>query len=67
MPKQFSQAGKEELALAIILWKDFKSQGKFDIDISMQAIELAKTLNILEIMQKMQAKIPVMEIKPRHI
>ena len=36
---RLSDEGKEEVALMIVLWKEFKSQGKLDIEISRQALE----------------------------
>lgn len=44
--KQLNDAGKQELALALVLWKDFKSDGKMDIDISLQMFSFAKHLGI---------------------
>ena len=41
-----SQAGKEELALAIFLWKEFKRQEKFDVQINLRAIKFADNLGI---------------------
>jgi len=36
--KDLSEAGREELALALLLWKDFKSGGKCDLDITLAAL-----------------------------
>jgi hypothetical protein len=41
-----SDNGKEELALALVLWHDFKLQGKFDAKVCMQALELADMLKV---------------------
>ncbi len=43
---ELSQAGKEELALALLLWKDFKCQGKVDIDFYKQMIQFADGLGV---------------------
>jgi hypothetical protein len=58
-------AGKEELALALILWKDFKSQGKMDIDIMKQTVKFTDMLGITKEFQKMLSKVPPLEIKVR--
>ena len=60
------QAGKEELALAVILWKDFKSQGKMDIEITKSALEMAKHLGVSEEFNGLMSKIPPMKIEPRY-
>jgi len=43
---ELSQDGKEELALALLLWKDFKCQGKFSIDFNIQMLKLADGLGV---------------------
>lgn len=57
--------GKQDLALALILLKDFKSQGKFDSDLLVQIINLAKHLGVFKEYEDLIPKIPPMEIKPR--
>ena len=63
--KQLSDAGKEELALALILWKDFKSNGRFDLDITKIVFELAENLGVKAEFEKLLSKIPPMRIEPR--
>ena len=60
---KLTQAGKEELALAILLWKDFKSQGKMDVEIMKQAQEFAKNLKIEQEFHALHSQMPAMEIK----
>lgn len=60
-----SEEEKEELAVALLLWKDFKTQGKMDVEITKQALQLAKLLNIEEQFDKMHIKLPPMKIEPR--
>lgn len=60
-----SAQGKEELALALVLWKDFKSQGKIDVPIYKQFIDLAKMLGVREEAEAWLSKLPPLEIKPR--
>ncbi len=62
---KLTQAGKEELALAILLWKDFKSQGKMDVEIMKQALEFAKNLKIEKEFHALHSQLPPMEIKPK--
>ena len=64
--KDLSEAGREELALALILWKDFKDGGKFDPDIMLSALEFADILGVRIQMEKLMPKLPPMRIEPRH-
>lgn len=41
-----SQDGKEELALALLLWKDFKCNGRFDVDFNLQMLGLADHVGV---------------------
>lgn len=41
-----SDGGRRELALALLLWKDFKADGKFDPDLVLQMYELADVLGV---------------------
>lgn len=66
MEIKLTKAGKEELAIALILWKDFKTQGKMDMDITIQAITFADKLGIRSEFEDMQIKIPPMKIEPRY-
>ena len=69
MPKKLSdlsEAGKEELAIALLLWKDFKSDGKMDIEVSKVAIDFAQMLGIYEQFNSMMPKLPPMKIVPRY-
>lgn len=63
--KELSQAGREELALALILWKDFKAQGKFDLEIFQQMMGLAAHIGVAKEVDDLLTKIPPLEIKPR--
>ena len=67
MAKVLSQAGKEDLAFALILLKDFKSQGRLDLELSKVITELALELGVLEEFQVLLAKVPRMLIKPREV
>ncbi len=57
--------GKEELALALLLWRDFKSQGRYDVEIIKQMFEFADHLGIRQELDKMMVKLPPMSIIPR--
>jgi len=55
---ELNKAGREELALAIHLWKDFKSQGKMDIEIMKSALRFANELGIKKEFDNMHSKLP---------
>ena len=55
---KLTKAGREELALAIHLWKDFKSQGSMDILITKQALAFADELNVREEFDALHAQLP---------
>lgn len=63
---QMSQAGREELALALLLWKDFKSDGRLDIEISTQAFKFAEMLGVRAEFETLMPKLPPMKIVPRY-
>jgi hypothetical protein len=63
--RELSEAGKEELALALLLLKDFKSQGKMDLEVSMMVIGLADHLGVRAQFDKLMPIVPPMKIEPR--
>ena len=63
--RELSEAGKEELALALLLLKDFKSQGKMDLEVSMMVIGLADHLGVRAQFDKLMPIVPPMKIVPR--
>ena len=62
---QLSEGGKDELATAILLWKDFKSDGKFAPEITLAAIEFAEMLGVADNFNKMLVMLPPVKIVPR--
>ena len=66
MKKVLSKDAKEQVALALILLKDFKCQGKFDIEIAKTIIELAQHLEVYEEYNDLLSKVPPMKIGPRY-
>jgi hypothetical protein len=64
--ENLSVEGKEELALALILWKDFKTEGKADPELVHQMFQLAAMLDIIEQVNFLMPKIPPMKITPRY-
>ena len=60
-----SKEGKQELALALILWRDFKTGGKIDITITKQVLQFIELLGIKKEYNELFPKMPVMEIKER--
>ena len=66
MTTNLSDAGKEEVALALILWRDFKSQGRYDPEIVKQMLELARFIGVLEQIEALLPRVPPMKIEPRY-
>lgn len=62
---ELSDAGKRELALALILWRDFKSEGVFDVEIITQMLGFADHLGVRSQVEAMLSQVPPMEIRPR--
>jgi len=65
MSKILSEDGKDQLALALILLKDFKSESKFDPDLVKMIYDLADHIGVRSNLDKLFAKIPPMKISPR--
>ena len=63
--KGLNEAGKEEVALMIILWKDFKCDGKLDLDVTTQAIKFADLMGVRAQFEKMLSKVPPLKVVPR--
>ena len=62
---ELSDAGKRELALALILWRDFKSEGLFDVEVVTQMLGLADHVGVRSQVEEMLSQVPPMEIRPR--
>lgn len=62
---ELTDDGKQELALALLLWKDFKSQSVFDPDMTLRALKFAEYLGVKEEFGDLLREMPVMEIKPK--
>lgn len=54
------------MALALILLKDFKCDGKFDADTTLAIIKFAEHLGVLGEYQELQSKVPPMRIVERY-
>ena len=63
--KNLSEIGKEQVALALLLLKDFKCEGRFDLEITRMIIDLAAALGVSAQYDKLLSKIPPMKITPR--
>lgn len=63
--KTLSKAGREEVALALLLLKDFKCKGIFDVDIILSILELAEHLGVRTEYDKILSQVPPMKIEPR--
>lgn len=46
--KQLSEAGKDQIALALLLLKDWKCKGRFDLEATKMVLELAAHLGVSE-------------------
>ena len=64
-PKDLSKEGKSELALAILLWRDFKSDGKLSIEITRQTMEFVKMLDVESEYDRIHSILPLMKIGSR--
>lgn len=60
-----TDAGKEELALALFLWKEFKADGKFDPEITVGALKMAQMLGVVAEFETILSKIPPLKITLR--
>ncbi len=65
MPRELSSAGREEVALALILLRDFKSEGRFDVDVTRTILVLADHLGVRAEYERLLPHIPPMHIEPR--
>ena len=54
---ELSQDGKEELALALLLWKDFKCQGKVNFEFYKQMIQFADGLGVRQELEELIKKV----------
>ena len=63
---KLTEAGRQELALALIFLKDFKSQGLFDVQVTGQIIIMARILGVERQFGELLSKIPPMIIEPRY-
>lgn len=63
-----SEAGREELALALILWRDFKTTGRpgrMDVEVIKQMCEFAEMLGVTDDLHRMMPKVSPMKITAR--
>jgi len=66
MAKQLTSGAKEDLALALILLKDFKSQDKPpNMEHTLQMLEMVDYLGVKKEWDMLIPKIPPMRIVPR--
>lgn len=56
--------GREELALALLLLKDFKTKGEWDPELTAQILRFAEALGILKEFNDLINKLPRMRIEP---
>jgi hypothetical protein len=53
-----TEEGKRELAVALVLWKDFKDQGKMDIEVMKSVVKFAEIIDVTAEFQEMLSKMP---------
>lgn len=63
--KELSKEGKQELALALLLWKDFKCDGKWNLEVTRQCYEFVLALGVKDEYDALMPKLPPMRITPR--
>ncbi len=63
--KELSEAGKEELALALLLLRDFKSEGKIDLGVTKMILELCEHCGVTAQYNKLMPIVPPMKVVPR--
>ncbi len=66
MKAELTEAGREQVAFALLLLKDYKCDGKFDIDHNMTILKLAEHLGVLEEYRNLQPRVPPMRIVERY-
>jgi hypothetical protein len=63
--KRLSKAGKQELAFALILLRDFKCDGKFDPKVIVAILSLADHIGVRTEYDELMTQIPPMKITQR--
>lgn len=63
--RKLTEAARKELALALLLWKDFKSDGKLNVDAYREAEQFAKQLGIEKEFERAHSEVPPLKILPR--
>ena len=63
--KKLSEAGREQVAMALILLKDWKCKGKFDADVTISILGLADHLEVRAEFDKLMPIVPPMKIEKR--
>lgn len=66
MAVTLTKDGREALALALLLLKDWKCEGKFDVDITLSILKLVDHLGVRKEYDSILCKVPPMKIVPRY-
>jgi len=64
--KELSRSGKEQVAFALLLLKDFKCEGRFDMEVIKSIFELADHLGVRKEYDDIMKSVPPMRIEPRY-
>jgi hypothetical protein len=63
--KRLSEEGRKQVAVALLLLKDWKTDGRFDPDVTMIILELAKILGVSKELEEVMVALPPMKITVR--
>lgn len=64
--EDLSDDGKQQLAMALLLLKDFKADGKFDVETVLMILELADMLGVRKQYDDLVAQVPPLRITQRY-
>jgi len=54
------------LAVALVLWKDFKSGGRMDVDVMRTALQFAENLGVTDEFNAALSTLPPMRVEVRY-
>lgn len=65
MAKELSDAGREQIAFALILLKDFRTDGRFDPEEIVMTLGLADHLGVRKQFDELTTRLPLFKVTPR--
>jgi hypothetical protein len=63
---ELSDANKQEVALMILLWKEFKTDGKLNLEVAICASKFADLFGVHDQFLDLLAKVPPLKIVQRY-